>query len=88
MISMSGQFIRYRQIESQGRAMDLFTPKQTYGYHCASCSRLWDAYQVPCPMDEALAHMKANATCACGSSKVLVVMPKRYAELKMEKGAA
>jgi len=77
---MSDQFIRYRQMEA---TMDLFTERQTYGYHCASCGELWDAYQVPCPMEVALRHMKANGTCIrCGSAKILIVMPGRYEELK------
>ena len=68
--------------------MDLFAPqalKQTYGYHCASCHELWDAYQVPCPIDVALRTMKSNSTCIrCASPKVLIVMPHRYEELKAE----
>lgn len=67
---------------------DLFTPRQTAGFHCASCGELWDAYQTPCPMEVAIRTMKANATCiTCDSTKVLVVMPGRYEELKRERVA-
>jgi hypothetical protein len=77
---MSDQFIRYRQMEA---TMDLFTKPQTYGYHCFECGRLWDAYQVPIPMDVALRHMAANSTCSkCGSGRIAIVMPHRYEELK------
>lgn len=66
--------------------MDLFIPPQTYGCHCTDCERVWDCYQVPCPMEEALAAMKANARCTgCGSGRILIVAPERYDELKMEK---
>ena len=68
--------------------LDLFAPKQTYGYHCAACGALWDAYQVPCPMEVAIRNMNANRHCIiCDSTKVLVVMPHRYEELKREKAA-
>lgn len=64
-------------------SLDLFAPRQTYGYHCASCGELWDAYQVPCPIDVALRNMKSNGTCIkCGSSKILILMPYRYQELQ------
>lgn len=65
---------------------DLFTPRQTAGFHCAACGELWDAYQTPCPMEVAIRVMNANRTCiTCQSGKVLVVMPERYEELKREK---
>lgn len=69
--------------------MDLFTPTAKHGYHCSDCGRLWDAYQVPCDTEVALAHMKSNARCMqCGSGRVLIVMPKRYEELVAEQGEA
>jgi len=66
--------------------MDLFTPSQTYGCHCADCGELWDCYQVPCPMEVAIRAMNANRTCiTCESKKILIVMPHRYLELKQER---
>ncbi len=68
---------------------DLFTTRQTYGYHCASCGELWDAYQVPCLMEVALRNMKANGTCIrCGSEKIMIVMPHRYQELQRERASS
>ncbi len=68
--------------------MDLFTPTQTYGCHCASCGELWDCYQAPCPLELGLAAMRAHKKCAaCGSEKILIVSPSRFGELKQEKMA-
>lgn len=69
--------------------LDLFAHKQTHGFHCAACGALWDAYQVPCPMDVAIRTMDANRACiTCQSPKVLVVMPERYLELQRAKAVA
>lgn len=63
--------------------------KQTHGYQCGACGALWDGYQVPCPIDVALRHMKANAECfRCHGTKLFVLMPWRYEELKAEAASA
>jgi DNA-directed RNA polymerase subunit RPC12/RpoP len=64
-----------------GSNYDLFaTERPLYGYHCWNCGAIWDAYQVPIPMEVAMQARKA--TCRCGSTKVLIVQPDRYEELK------
>ena len=61
----------------------MHSAKQTHGYHCQACGALWDAYQIPCPMEEAIRHMEANATCVgCSSRRIVVLMPYRYEEMK------
>jgi DNA-directed RNA polymerase subunit RPC12/RpoP len=62
---------------------DLFATgeRPTYGYHCFECGLLWDAYQIPIPMEVAMQARKA--TCIkCGSGRVMIVQPDRYEELK------
>ena len=60
--------------------------KQTYGCHCAKCGELWDCFQVPCLVEVAIRAMKSNATCVvCRQRGVLMIMPERYEEKKVEK---
>lgn len=67
--------------------LDLLSPnvKQTYGCHCSACGSLWDCYQVPIDMRDAIKAMDANRKChVCESAKILIVMPEVYQRLVAE----
>jgi DNA-directed RNA polymerase subunit RPC12/RpoP len=53
-----------------------------HGCHCIKCDRLFDAFDAPLPMDEAVMRMATIRCPACGKRKHLVVMMHhRYVEM-------
>jgi hypothetical protein len=59
--------------------------KETYGCVCRACNKLWDCFQVPCPIEVSILAMNANRTCPfCSSPDVGLIMPSHYEEMKAE----
>jgi len=59
-----------------------------HGAHCTKCDRLFDAFDTPMRLDEAVMRMKGMSCPRCGKRKhLLLLMPSKYREM-MEKQIA
>ncbi len=69
-------------------AIDLVRIKASpglHGCHCEKCNRLFDAFDAPLAMDEAVMRMKVLRCPECGSRKhLMVMMHHRYVELAQQ----